>query len=308
MAGEGVEGMESASSRTRHLRVETSVGGVAVLDYGGSGVDTLMFHTPGFCADSLSLAAVEMTSRCRVYSVELPGHGHSPTDGMRAADFWPAIPQIVEGLGLTRPLLVGFELSGFMTVAAVVNQPELAAGVVAVGAWCLRTPAENAEFLELITAEDVMANVADRMLLGARASDEEGMRAIMLTLARNSIHDFLIEDEEARFADKIACTVRRLDDGTFVRLPTVETMRRMYDLSAEDAAYPGPALLEAVTIPCTLMLTADGVDGEFIARADELAARRGNVDVVVLQAGNNPQMSHPREVGAALVKAATRIG
>lgn len=300
--------MEHPGSETRHLVVETSVGGVAVIDYGGFGVDTLMFHTPGFCADSLSLAAVDMTSRCRVYSVELPGHGHSPTDGMRAADFWPVIPEIVAGLGLTRPLLVGFELSGFMTVAAVVRQPELAGGVVALGAWCLRTREETAEFLDFVTADDVMTGVAERMLLGARASDEEGMRAIMRTLARNSIHDFLIEDEEARFAEKIACTVRRLDDGTFVRLPTVETMLRMYDLSVEDAAYPEPDLLEALTIPCTLVLTSDGLDQEFIARADELAAHRRNVEVMVLQAGNNPQMSHPRAVGAALAQAATRVG
>ncbi len=44
---------------------------------------------------------------------------------MRAAEFWPAIPEIVSGLGLTRPMIVGFDLAGFMAIAAAVQQPDL---------------------------------------------------------------------------------------------------------------------------------------------------------------------------------------
>ncbi len=307
MGVEGVEFRQHPAGEARQVTVDTAIGGVCVLDYGGSGVDALMFHSPGFCADSLSLVAAAAADRYRCYSVELPGHGHAPTGGLRTTDFWPVIPDIVAGLGLVRPMLVGFDLSGFMVVAAAVKHPDLAAAVVSVGGWCLRTREETAEFLAFVTADDVMAGIAERMLLGARASDEEGMRAIMRTLARNSITDFLIDDEESRFAEKIESTVRVLDDGTFLRRPTVATMLSMYDLSIDDAVYPERGLLEAVSIPCTLVLSANGLDQEFICRANELADQRADIEVVVLRSGNNPQMSHPGAVADALAKAAARI-
>ncbi len=178
---------------------------------------------------------------------------------------------------------------------------------MSVGGWCLRTRQETAEFLEFVTADDVMAGLADRMLLGARAPDEDTMKSIMRTLARNAIHDFLIEDEESRFADKISCTVRVMDDGTRVRLPTVDTILLMYDMSIDDEVYPERGLLDALTTPCTFVLTSQGLDQDLIDRARELAAERADIDVSVVRAGNNPQMSQPGGVAKALAQVAGRV-
>lgn len=300
MTAEGVEVMDNSQRTTKRTTLETTIGGLSILDYGGSGVDALMFHAPGFCADSLALVAATLMGTCRTYSVELPGHGQSPADGMRTEDFWPVIPEIAAGLGLTRPILVGFDLAGFMVIAAAAANPDMAAEVVSVGGWCLRTRQETAEFLEFITADDVMAGLAERMQLGATAPDDEGMKRIMLLLARNAIHDFLIADEESRFAEKISCTVRIMDDGTRVRLPTVATMLMMYDLSVDDEVYPESGLLDRLTTPCTFVLTSEGLDQELIDRGHVLAAERDGLDTIVIRSGNNPQMSNPVAVGRAL--------
>lgn len=301
----------AASELARGLRrvsVDTSLGEMSILDYGGHGADTVMFHAAGFCADSLSLVAAAMGGACRVFSVELPGHGQSPTGGVSPQAFWRVIPEIVAGLGTTRPVLVGFDLSGFFVTAAAAMNPELASAVVSVGGWCLRTREETAEFLEFLTGDDVLAGLADRMQLGASASDADGMQVILRTLARNSIHDFLIADEESRFADKIACTVQVMNDGTHVRLPTLDTMRMLHDLSTDDRVYPENALLERIAVPYKFVLTTDGIDQDLIERGHEISERLKNVHVSLVQAGNNPQMSHPEPIGKAIARVVTRLG
>lgn len=303
---EGVDSGASGSEPQR-ISVDTSAGEMSVLCYGGTGADTVMFHSPGFCADSLSLVAAAMTDTCNVFSVELPGHGQSLTGGLRAREFWPVIPEIVAGLGVERPVLVGFDLSGFFVTAAVAENPGLASAVVSVGGWCLRTREEAAEFLDFLTAEDVMEGLADRMQLGASAPDEAGMEAILLRLAHNAIHDFLIADEASRFADKIACTVQVGPDGMRTRLPTVETMRQVHDLSIDDEVYPDSALLDRIDVPYKFVLTSDGIDHELIGRAMEFAEHLPNLFVTLVEAGNNPQMSHPEPIGNAIKRVVTRL-
>ena len=286
-----------------HVSVSTAIGEMSVVDFGGSGIDTLMFHSPGFCAESLSLVAAATSSTCRSYSVELPGHGQSPTDTADAARIWPVIPEIVEGLQLRRPLLVGFDLSGFLVTAAAVQRPDLASAVVSIGGWCLRTRQETQDFLEFLTGDDVMQNLESRMLLGATSVDQGGMKPILAALARNAIKDFLIADEESRFADRIACTVRRTENG-YVRLPTVDTVRRIYGLDPHDDVFPENGLLERVSVPYVNVLTSEGVDSDLIDRGAELADRKSEMGLIVIEAGNNPQMSHPAAVGEAIAAAA----
>lgn len=290
-----------------HKIVPTAIGDMSVVDFGGTGVDALMFHSPGFCAESLSLVAEALDQTCHTYSVELPGHGQSPVGGMTAAEFWPVIGEIVDGLGLDRPVLVGFDMSGFLVTAAVAKDPAIASAVVSVCGWCLRTRQETAEFMDFLASDDVMQGLAERMKLGATSPDEAGMRPIMAELARNAIHDFLINDEEARFADRISCTVGRTDDGTFVRLPTVDTMRRLYALDPNDEMYPEAALLERVDLPYLLVLPSEGVDASLLDRADEMTARRPNLRTTVIDSGPNPQMSNPESVAAALAPFLTRL-
>lgn len=290
----------------RRIDVQTTMGRMSVLDYGGAGVDSVMFHSPGFCADSLALVAESVRGTCRVYSVELPGHGQSPVGGMSGAEFWPAIPEIVTGLGLDRPVLVGFDLAGFFVTAAAATNPGTVSSVIDVGGWCLRTREESAEFLEMVTDEGVLAGLAERMQLGASAPDPEGVQAILRVLARNAIHDFLIADEESRFVHKIACTVQVMDDGTHVRLPTVDTMRLLHEVPVDDPVYPESGLVEHIDVPHTFVLTTEGVDPVLIDRARALARRRTNVHTALVPAGNNPQMSEPEAVGRAIARAVLR--
>lgn len=283
-----------------HVIVPTSIGDMSVVDLGGTGVEALMFHAPGFCAESLSFVADALRETCRTYSVELPGHGRSPTGGVSAQEFWPVIPEIVVGLGLDRPVLVGFDLSGFLVTAAAVAQPEAASAVVSICNWCPGTREETAEFLEFITSDTVLDGLAERMKLGATSRDEEGVKPIMMELARNAIHDFLIDDEESLFADRISCTIGRTDDGAYVRLPTLDTMRRLYALDPDDEIYPEARLFERVDLPCLLVLPKEGVNDAAIERAEAMAARRSNMLTTVIDGGHNPQMSHPSAVAEAL--------
>lgn len=294
-------------SNEPHVIVPTEVGDMSVVDFGGTGVDALMFHSPGFCAESLSLVAAALAETCHTYSVELPGHGRSPTGALSAAEFWAVIPEIVAGLGLERPVLVGFDLSGFLVTAAALQQPDLASGVVNVCGWCLRTREETAEFLAFLSSDEVLEGLAERMKLGATSADEAGMRTIMLELARNSIHDFLIEDEEARFADRITCTIGRTADGGFVRLPTLDTLRRLYAIDPDAEVYPHAGLLEQVDLPYLLVLPSEGVDSALLERAKEVEARRPNVSTTVIDTGPNPQMSDPSAVAGALAPFLTRL-
>ncbi len=132
------------------------------------------------------------------------------------------------------------------------------------------------------------------------------MKPILATLARNAIRDFLIDDEESRFADRLACTVQRTEEG-YVRLPTVDTLRGLYQMDPEAAVYPESGLLHRISAPYVNVLTSEGFDSDLIERGEQLAARDAHMRLIVIEAGNNPQMSQPAAVAQAIVEAVRQV-
>lgn len=103
---------------------------------GKTGPAVLMIH--GFGADSLSWAALmpHLSASCRVFAVDLPGHGKAPADiGDGTIDTLAAAVETAAA-GLERPFaLVGHSLGGAVAMAVQERIPE------AVGALTLIAPA-----------------------------------------------------------------------------------------------------------------------------------------------------------------------
>ena len=71
---------------------------------------------------------------CRVFGLDLPGHGESPGDGEKTIeDYARRVVEWLDEQGIQRAILAGHSMGGAIAMTAALNEPDRVAGLVLVG-------------------------------------------------------------------------------------------------------------------------------------------------------------------------------
>jgi pimeloyl-ACP methyl ester carboxylesterase len=115
--------------------IQTRAGHVAYNEV-GSGPTVLLLHATLHDRHDFDPIVDALARRYRTIAVDWPGHGDS--DPIDAADepsaplFANVLEDVVDGLGITRAVLIGNSVGGFAAARLAINRPETVAGLVLV--------------------------------------------------------------------------------------------------------------------------------------------------------------------------------
>ncbi len=115
--------------------IQTRAGRVAYSEI-GSGPTVLLLHATLHDRRDFDPILETLARRYRVIAVDWPGHGDSdpvdPAVEPSAPLFADVLEDVVDGLGLTRAVLIGNSVGGFAAARLAINRPECVAGLVLV--------------------------------------------------------------------------------------------------------------------------------------------------------------------------------
>lgn len=115
--------------------IQTRAGRVAYREL-GSGPTVLLLHATLHDRHDFDPIVETLARRYRTIAVDWPGHGDSdPVDAALEAGaplFADVLEDVVDGLGLTRAVLIGNSVGGFAAARLAINRPALVAGLVLV--------------------------------------------------------------------------------------------------------------------------------------------------------------------------------
>ena len=117
--------------------IQTRAGRVAYSEL-GSGPTVLLLHATLHDRHDFDPIVEKLARRYRTIAVDWPGHGDSDrvdaTTPPSAPLFADVLEDVVDGLGLTRAVLIGNSDGGFAAARLAINRPECVAGLVLVNA------------------------------------------------------------------------------------------------------------------------------------------------------------------------------
>jgi pimeloyl-ACP methyl ester carboxylesterase len=279
---------------------------LVVADFGGrpDGPAVVLLH--GFGGNCLHWAgfAPLLTDRCRVFAMDLRGHGRSGDGAWRWDALVGDVRRVVEHLGLPRPVVVGHSLGGFVATMWAEQHPECRALVNLDGLRPVETGLPNyvggdPEVIRRQRAE-LSAVFAAREKAEAGAVDDDryaslreqyrqlGGDAAVAELARN-----VVEHDGSRYVRPAAEIVRAF-----------RVQLRELDIFPVLAAVKSPALVCTATRPMPgaerfadlLDAHRRGVD------RDLAAARQANPGLRVkhVPASHNMIYERPRAIAALI--------
>jgi pimeloyl-ACP methyl ester carboxylesterase len=117
--------------------IETRAGRVAYSEL-GSGPTVLLLHATLHDRHDFDPIVETLARRYRTIALDWPGHGDSdsvgPSLGPSAPLFADVLEDVVDGLGLTRFVLIGNSVGGFAAARLAIDRPACVAGLVLVNA------------------------------------------------------------------------------------------------------------------------------------------------------------------------------
>ncbi len=112
--------------------IQTRAGRVAYHE-SGSGPTVLLLHATLHDRRDYDPIVDALARRYRTIAVDWPGHGDSdPVDAASAPLFADVLEDVVDGLGLSRAVVIGNSVGGFAAARLAINRPEVVAGLVLV--------------------------------------------------------------------------------------------------------------------------------------------------------------------------------
>ena len=120
-------------------RISTKSGSICLSDTGGKGSPILLLHGSG---TSRKVFARQFDSpladQYRLVALDLPGHGESadapdPATGYSIVSLAAAVGEVMDAVGITRPVIAGWSLGGHVAIELLAQRPEIA-GLMLTGA------------------------------------------------------------------------------------------------------------------------------------------------------------------------------
>ncbi|MEP7160886.1 MAG: alpha/beta hydrolase [Dermatophilaceae bacterium] len=256
-----------------------------VIDYGGTGPDILLVHSPGYCAPAWDFVARELDGRAHAWALDLPGHGHSGGDLVDAASTRQLIADVAAALGLTRPVLAGLDFSGYYVLAVAAEHPSMARAVVSQGGFAVRERALSSDMLDLAVSSAMTEELRGRFLFGVTGSGTADREELVDQFASRSARDWLLTDIEPGLRHEIEWSMKDLPDGTWIHLPRPETVQAGFRVTEEDPFFPEPGLFEKVKVPTWLLLAQGGPDDDLFDAARRIGRSHEHVTFVGIDGG-----------------------
>src|ERR1700756_1357046 len=117
--------------------IQTRAGRAAYREF-GSGPTVLLLHATLHDRHDFDPIVEQLAKRYRTIAVDWPGHGDSnlvdATMEPSAPLFADVLEDVVDGLGLSRAVLIGNSVGGFAAARLAITRPECVAGLVLVNA------------------------------------------------------------------------------------------------------------------------------------------------------------------------------
>ncbi len=277
---------------------------LSLIDYGGSGTDVLLVHSPGYCAPAWESVVKVLDGRVRAWSLDLPGHGHSEGTLTRAAEARAVIAAVAERLGLYRPVLAGLELAGYYAMAVAAEHPSLARAVVSVGASVVRERGQTEELLAFAATPQITEGLTERFYFGRTGSGAAERVALVESLVARAAEDWLLSDIEPGLRTEVEWSMRDLPDGTWLHLPRPESAQGGYKVAPDDPYYPDTGLYGRLPVPTWLVLSRGGMDDEIIEEAKQLARDHEMLTCVGIFGGLGPHYQAPDGLADVILTAA----
>src|ERR1700741_2188034 len=117
--------------------IQTRAGRAAYREF-GSGPTVLLLHATLHDRHDFDPIIEALARRYRTIAVDWPGHGDSDPVGATvdpsAPLFADVLEDVVDGLGLSRAVLIGNSVGGFAAARLAITRPEAVAGLILVNA------------------------------------------------------------------------------------------------------------------------------------------------------------------------------
>jgi len=191
---------------------------------GGSGEDAVLIH--GFGSDRLSWLGTSpaLVPLARVHSLDLPGHGESPTD---AGDGSPAalarrVQETLEANGLQRAHLVGHSLGGGIALLLASHSPERVASLSLIAPVGLGLGIDR-DFLGAysdLADSDTATKLLQRLVVKPQIIGKQTVERVLQQLARHGVRDALraIASALASSAPELEAAARTVRERSIPRL------------------------------------------------------------------------------------------
>lgn len=289
-------------------RVAVPGGDVAVVDYGGTGADVVLVHSVGHCSAVWEDVAAVLAHRAHVVGVDLRGHGQSSAEPTDPAQIPCDLLTVVDTLGLTRPLLVGHDVSGGFAAAAAAGAPERIGALMLLDSPTVEAQETVRQMAQMVGADAVIDMLAQRFGLGHTGSGSASREAfIEQRCADNAVDLLAAAPDEVTTRSLLRRAIMTASDGSWVLRPLPEAMRALTRDPDLPTVHPGRELLARLEVPvCAVVLPKgrNGTGGEAMA---ELAARRSSVRVVTLDSGPFVLYTDPQAVAGVILDTAETI-
>jgi pimeloyl-ACP methyl ester carboxylesterase len=163
--------------------IQTRAGRVAYSEV-GSGPTVLLLHATLHDRHDFDPIIESLARRYRTIAVDWPGHGDSdPVEGTvepSAPLFADVLEDVVDGLGLSRAVLIGNSVGGFAAARLAISRPECVAGLVLVNTGgFVPLNALSRSFCRVLGTPAVFRRAAPLFIRGYMKAKTEGDRRII---------------------------------------------------------------------------------------------------------------------------------
>lgn len=291
---------------SRHVAVPG--GELAVVDHGGAGPDVLFVHSVCHSSPVWDAVVAELSGQARLVAIDLRGHGRS-TAPVHDVDEVPAdLQRVIEGLGLRTPVLVGHDVGAGFAAAVAAARPDLVGGLVVIDSPVVEDQETVRTLVETVGADTIVDLLTQRFALGQRGPDAASREAFIEERTRLNVTDLLSATPDGpTLLPLLERATVSAPDGSWVFLPTPQTVRALTRDPRSADFQPGRELLADLQMPVAVIVASGGRNGTGGQGLLDLVAAKPNVRLVALETGPHALYTDPHAIADAIREVLGRL-